>query len=76
MNPVTVGDGLPFSKMEECITAFDKAHIFSTMDANGGYRQLEFNQAVREKTHFTSHHGLYQFITMPFGLKNAPARSN
>lgn len=30
-------------------------------------------ESDKAKASFTSHHGFYQFILMPFGLKNAPA---
>lgn len=33
-------------------------------------------QEDRNKTTFTSHHGMYRFTRMTFGLKNAPRRSN
>lgn len=58
--------------MDECIDALGESHIVSTFDANGGYWQVEIDDIDREKTIFTSHHGLYQFLRMQFGLKNSP----
>ena len=38
-----------------------------------GYWQIELEQCDREKTVFSTGHGLWQFTVMPFGLSNAPA---
>jgi Reverse transcriptase (RNA-dependent DNA polymerase) len=48
------------------------ARIFSTLDCNSGYWQIPVDPADRAKTTFTSHEGLYWFLRMPFGLRNAP----
>ena len=59
--------------MEDCIDSLGEATIFSTLDANSGYWQIRMAEQDKTKTAFTTHHGLYQFTRMPFGLKNAPA---
>jgi Reverse transcriptase (RNA-dependent DNA polymerase) len=48
------------------------AKIFATLDCNSGYFQIPVRPEVREKTTYTSHEGLYWFLRMPFGLRNAP----
>ena len=42
------------------------------MDANWGYWQIEMDEASKDLTSFVSHHGLFRYKRMPFGLKNAP----
>ena len=37
--------------------------------------QVEVDKASQEKTAFVTHHGLFVFEKMPFGLCNAPATS-
>ena len=34
---------------------------------------MEIAEEDRDKTTFASHSGLYRFLRMPFGIKNAPA---
>lgn len=46
--------------------------MISTLDTNFGYWQVEIEENYRDKTTSTSHHGLYRFIRMTFGLKNRP----
>ena len=38
-----------------------------------GYWQLRVAEEYIEKTNFSCHHGLFEFVRMPFGLCNAPA---
>lgn len=49
-----------------------KATVFSKLNPNSGYLQVEINEKIRDKTAFTLHHELYGFIGIPFGLLNAP----
>ena len=73
LNAVTVRDSYPLPRMDECIDSFGDATVFTTLDCNSGYWQVEIAEEDRDKTKFASHSGLYRFLRMPFGLKNAPA---
>ena len=73
LNAITVRDSYPLPRMDECIDSLGDANIFTTLDCNSGYWQIPVRPEDREKTTFTSHEGLYRFLRMPFGLRNAPA---
>jgi hypothetical protein len=73
LNAVTVRDSYPLPRMDECIESLGDAKILTTLDCNSGYWQIPVRPEDREKTTFTSHEGLYWFLRMPFGLRNAPA---
>jgi hypothetical protein len=59
--------------MDEFIDSLGDETIFTTLYRNSGYWQIPVRPEDREKTTFTSHEGLYWFLRMPFGLRNAPA---
>jgi hypothetical protein len=73
LNAITVPDTRPLPRMDECIDSLGEAVIFATLDCNSGYWQIPVHPADGEKTTFTSHFGIYQFLRLPFGLRNAPA---
>ncbi|UYV80104.1 hypothetical protein LAZ67_18001713 [Cordylochernes scorpioides] len=50
-----------------------QSRIDEVMDTLQGYWQVEVEERDKEKTAFTTAHGLYEFNVMPFGLCNAPA---
>lgn len=58
--------------MDECIASLDEAQVFSTLDANYGYWQIKIDDNVVDETAFATHHRLFCYKRMPFGLKNAP----
>ena len=72
LNSITVPDTYPLPRMDECIDSLEEAAIFTTLDCNSGYWQIPVDPADRDKTTFTSHYGIYRFIRLPFGLRNAP----
>ena len=60
LNAVTIRDSYPIPRMDECIDSLGDTQVFSTLDCNSGYWQLEVAPEDRHKTAFVSHHGLYQ----------------
>ena len=73
LNEVTRKDAYPLPRIEDNLDALQGAKYFSTLDLISGYWQVEVTPEDRDKTAFTvGGGGLYRFITMPFGLCNAP----
>lgn len=62
----------PKLNMDECIHSLGNATIFSTLDSNRGYWQVEIADEGRNKAPLTSHHGRFQFIWMLFWLRQYP----
>ena len=73
LNQVTKFDAYPMPRVEELLDEIGNAQFISTLDLAKGYWQVPVSKEDREKTVFVSPKGLYQFITMPFGLSGAPA---
>lgn len=59
--------------MDECIDSMGEALIFSTLDANSDYEQIEIHPKDREQTAPTRSHGFFPFTRMPLRLRNVPA---
>ncbi len=56
----------------ELLDRLGTAHIYSTLDLTKGYWQIPLSPLSKEKTAFTTPFGLHQFVTLPFGLFEAP----
>lgn len=72
LNAVTVSDQFPLPRIDELIERLGRAKYISVLDMNKGYWQVCLDEDASVKSAFVTHLGLYQFKTMPFGLKNAP----
>ena len=42
------------------------------MDLSKGYYEIQMTDSDVEITAFICHHGKYEFLRIPFGVKNAP----
>ena len=73
LNDKTKDDKFPLPKIEEILDNLGQCTYFTTLDLKSGFHQILMDPRDREKTAFSSDLGHYEFIRMPFGLKNAPA---
>ncbi|UYV74885.1 hypothetical protein LAZ67_12001673, partial [Cordylochernes scorpioides] len=73
LNNVTVKDVYPIPRIDEVMDTLQGSTHFSAIDLRSGYWQVEVEERDKEKTAFTTAHGLYEFNVMPFGLCNASA---
>ena len=74
INDVTRKDAYPLPRIEDNLDTLQGAEYYSTLDLVSGFWQVEMAPEDQDKTAFTvGGGGLYRFLTMPFGLCNAPA---
>ena len=73
LNQLTTVDAYPLPNMNDCLDALGGATLFSCLDLQAGYWQIENEETDKPKTAFVCRKGLYEYNTMPFGLCGAPA---
>ena len=73
LNVVTILDEFPIPRQSEILASLSGAQVLSSLDALSGFTQLELAEEDIEKTASRTHHGLFQFKRLPFGLRNGPS---
>ena len=73
VNEVSQFDAYPMPRVDELLDRLGTARFFTTLDLTKGYWQIPLSPESKEKSAFSTPYGLYQFVTLPFGLFGAPA---
>ena len=73
LNRFTIPDAMPMQIIADCVHKVSRANYISICDAKSGFWQIEIAPEDRWKSAFVTHHGIWQWKRMPFGLRNAPS---
>ena len=73
INAVSVPDPYLMPRVDEIIDRLGKAQSLSKLDLNKGFHQVPVNPSDIEKTAFCAPARKFEYVFMPFGLRNAPA---
>ncbi|MBW0553060.1 hypothetical protein O181_092775 [Austropuccinia psidii MF-1] len=73
LNAVTRKNRYPVPPMNQLLTVFNGATIFSKIYFCGAYNLLRIKEGNEHLTAFRTKYGSYGYLVMPFGLTNAPA---
>ena len=71
LNETTVNDRYPLPYIQDFNSKLAGAKIFSKIDLVRGYHQIPMAADSVPKTAIVTPFGLWEFLRMPFGLKNA-----
>ncbi len=72
LNAITISEAFPFPCIEDQIRGLEGSTYFSQIDLNQGFYQISMKKEDVPKTSFVVPSGQYEFLVMPFGLKNSP----
>lgn len=71
LNENTVADRYPLPLIEDHIARLGGAKWYTCLDATSGYHQIPVEASSIEKTAFVTPDGHWEYLSMPFGLKNS-----
>nr|XP_026488815.1 uncharacterized protein LOC113395453 [Vanessa tameamea] len=73
LNKITTKDKYPMPLIEDLIDRLRGCEYFTILDLKYGYHHVMVKESDVYKTPFITLDGHYEFLRMPFGLRNAPA---
>lgn len=73
LNAVTIPDTYPIPDINTTLASLGNAKYFTTVDLTSGFHQIPMKASDIQKTAFSTMNGKFEFLRLPFGLKNAPA---
>lgn len=71
LNSVTEPDSYPLPLLQECFAMLHGKQVFSKIDLVRAYHQIPVAPEDISKTAIKTPFGLFEYVKMPFGLKNA-----
>ena len=72
LNHITVSDPYSMKRIDDTLDLLGEAAYLTKLDLSKGYYQILMAEEDVQKTAFSTPIGKFEYIRMPFGLKNAP----
>ena len=73
LNDVTIRNSYPLPLINDIIERVKGAKFFTKLDLRSAYNLIRIREGDEYKTAFRTKYGHYEYLVMPFGLRNAPA---
>lgn len=73
VNRLTKTDSYPLPRMDDIIDQLRNAMYVTKVDLLKGYYQIGLTNRAKLISAFVTLDGFFQYVVMPFGMKNAPA---
>jgi transposase InsO family protein len=73
LNKITVADSYPIPNIQSFTANLEGCAVFSKIDLVKAYHQIPLHQDSVAKTAIVTPFGLFEFLRMPFGLRNSSA---
>ncbi|XP_066990453.1 uncharacterized protein [Macrobrachium rosenbergii] len=73
VNELTVTDSFPLPRLDDLIDSVGNEKFVTKIDLQKGYYQALLTPKATEISALLTPDGLYKYLRMPFGMKNAPA---
>ncbi|MBW0505664.1 hypothetical protein O181_045379 [Austropuccinia psidii MF-1] len=73
LNTYTITDRYPIPSIHETLTQLSKAKFITSMNALKGFHQNFLTPNSRKFLRIIGQCGIYEYLRMPFGIKDAPS---
>jgi hypothetical protein len=71
LNKACPKDPYPLPRIDQIVDSTSGCDLLSFLDAYSGFHQIQMSRQDRKHTAFVTVDGLYFYVVMPYGLKNA-----
>ncbi|MBW0524060.1 hypothetical protein O181_063775 [Austropuccinia psidii MF-1] len=73
LNTYTIPDRYSIPRIHETFTKLSKANFITSMDALEGFHNNSLTPHARKLLRIIAHCGIYEYLRMPFGIRNTPS---
>ncbi len=73
LNDITIRNSYPLPLINDLLEKVRGAKFFTKLDLRSAYNLVRIKEGDEYKTAFNTRFGHFEYLVMPFGLKNAPA---
>lgn len=73
LNSITIRNSYPIPRLVDLIESFKGAVIFTRLDLRSAYNLVRVKEGHEYLTAFRTPLGQFEYLVMPFGLRNAPS---